>query len=1164
MGILNTLRLKIGIVLLLMDTVTAQVDKCSPFRFIGSAEKDYPNCGKSFYPNTGPEVGGTVIEIDNGKGRECPIAFNVKIFCRFESTTTDFFAIVPGLILRFKEETIECVSPFYGAEGLMKVSYTALPSTCPSIDDAVWIVVANGAVFFHYLGDRPGVVASNVIPNTPNIPQSRLFLADSQIKVDWNSVALSLGNGRDMIPAAFYGEGYYTMDVSVDILVYNNAKRSSGYPFDKIPNLSNLVVDPDSSSYNLIVPQKDISPYYFKWGNSEEDVALIIIQVVESTDQFWNEENDEEPWILASRHSALLAVFPPNYNDFHGKPCPITFDNDCSNTDEKYECPITFTLAKNTPVPAWAEDPKCRHPSGNFTCDPKINLKVDLYNTCGDTELDQLPLFDGCPDDVDDFIIDYIDDTDGCGCEIFHPGAIGCVKFERRQCCYEESNGLLTTYQDGGGRLECQIADDKKTELEAVDRFIFDDLPYLFCCRFSGRCETYLPKFPVILNATGVTGVIGDYIFPTVAARSFGDPHLITFDELPYDFNGFGEYIAACEGAANLTLKELCDFCGPTGERLTRDREGISIHYRFAPLKAGQPATVTVGVAVEDPSHENGEKSLVIIQGGSRRLDVYNGDELVEFQRIGKRNRIRQVVGNTIINRPFDTTLYEFVMIIVFESGLRLKITEFRGVIFPELTRPPGRNNFVGLLGRPDGNQTNDFTTSLGVVMNITRSNGTSFNALQTENIFDNFGQTWMISNSDMEISSLFRHTPDREKDFRKFFQPCYRPNFGVNSTESSPTDFPCRTQVPSISPSPSLTNSPAMPIIPFNNLTQLPSLSTSPSRFPTNSPVIPVIPFNNSSANDRRLQIEEDRRLQIEEDVCGVIQNLFIKEACQFDLLTLNDPELVGASSSSAVEAEEIVKELTNTPPTILGSGLFQNASVQIEDTFSFQIIATDTEGDTLSVQLKTNEIADGSFVLSDDIAETGIASLEFLGNMIPGDYRAQVTVTDGLIPVIVSRSVFVIPPPTPSPTSLPSASPSVSPSTSPSTLPSTSPSILPSMSPSTSPSTFPTAPPSTSPSTLPSTLPSSPSSISLCTDDDDFKFKTPNGKRKKCAWIAKNFLARKFFCDEKIRVRTHCLLTCNNCKISKSPTASPTPSTKSNKNRIKSKKKAKKRSKK
>jgi len=62
--------------------------------------------------------------------------------------------------------------------------------------------------------------------------------------------------------------------------------------------------------------------------------------------------------------------------------------------------------------------------------------------------------------------------------------------------------------------------------------------------------------------------------------------------------------------------------------------------------------------------------------------------------------------------------------------------------------------------------------------------------------------------------------------------------------------------------------------------------------------------------------------------------------------------------------------------------------------------------------------------------------------------------------------------------------------------------------------------------------TIRNCPSSCGLCcADDESFNFKIYNGLLKNCAWIAKRFKTRKKHCKQKI-VKGHCHLTCKNCQ--------------------------------
>ena len=80
-----------------------------------------------------------------------------------------------------------------------------------------------------------------------------------------------------------------------------------------------------------------------------------------------------------------------------------------------------------------------------------------------------------------------------------------------------------------------------------------------------------------------------------------------------------------------------------------------------------------------------------------------------------------------------------------FRSGLEVRIRKVVGVMTVIIIRTPdGSEKYVGLLGVPDGDETNDFTDSNRSALDVTRYKSVSE---RDTSIFYNFEKTWIVPN---------------------------------------------------------------------------------------------------------------------------------------------------------------------------------------------------------------------------------------------------------------------------------------------------------------------------------------------------------------------------------------------------------------------------------
>jgi len=883
-----------------------------------------------------------------------------------------------------------------------------------------------------------------VIPHT-------LIVAGTPQEVMWSSDALRLSAGDDLSINYKLSRALRAKDlkVKVEILAYNNTASLTSAPAFQVIQSSNFLSKLVNSTV-LEVEDNSISDFLIDdWGIIGQRIAIILVRVVIYSNLNNEEQDHTGNLILATRSSKLIGVLPESAKavledeisseESDGR-CPIAPREICSDMDYSPLCPPSYGVAENDF--RFTPDEICSWPSGNSVCDPNIDLLVDNVTTClsyeGDYQYDYIREYSEVIQDTHSNIdcgvnltayYEKVESSDGCECSTYHPGANGCVRSGTSQCCYSGSGALISQVEDGGGSAKCFRSDS--TRLETIGHFLYDILPFQYCCLLNNECESYQRTLSTITD--------DGYVNPLPSARIFGDPHLTTFDDLDYDFNGLGEYVAFCTSLTdqNMTTDDLLQHCSPSAVKRVPNRGILSVHYRFDTLRPGHRGTATRGVAMEDPLFRNGEHAIVVKVNNDTnvRLDLFNGDNLVTFPSAQTGQLIMNIAGATI-TKTANTERRFFIMTIHLPSGLSVKIVETAGVINPTITRPTTFNNVIGLLGRPDDVKSNDFTDSSGNVLDV--FSGTSsrrrallvnqyfFNTTQTRDIFFNFGQSWMIRYQD---ASLFN------QDFSDFFRTCYIPWFEVDENTESPiactqspspkpsskSDIP--TPSPTPTPTPTPTKSPTASPTVTPTVTPTTSPTARPSASPSKSPILmpsSVVPSTSPTAEPSVIpstaSVPQQRKLQSNnevDEICGDVEDDFIRQACIFDYAVTGDAALVRATTAVAIIEEENAAILTNTPPNING-GRNHNASVGIAQPSSFEIIAIDSDGNNVTAFLERND--NNLFVLS--TRAEGLFELYFNGSGESGNFKGQVVITDGLTPVLFTGTVNVTKAISPSPT--------------------------------------------------------------------------------------------------------------------------------------------------
>ncbi|CAK8680216.1 unnamed protein product [Clavelina lepadiformis] len=302
------------------------------------------------------------------------------------------------------------------------------------------------------------------------------------------------------------------------------------------------------------------------------------------------------------------------------------------------------------------------------------------------------------------------------------PPLIRGLPFQR--CCYHKNFGII--YGPFASRIErFQISRfniDDYTYTKALDG---DLIPRRRCCVDSSIpifCDFYTQRRPRPSTELYV---------PPRFSWGLGDPHCLTFDEVPYTFNGLGEYylLYSSDFIIQARMERVVNNNG--------EETGATAFSAFA-MKDSTSGTVQFEIDESDP---DGTKFIVKVNGV-----VQTG--------LSERNIMVENVTLSVTNKTY---------LAIFPSTNAFEVSAFQFISDLKVTANPTQlqNISKGLLGAWSGIAEDDFELRNGTVLDykdllVTNDLDILDGKLSEEKIYQ-FGQSWKIDESE----SIFSYASD-------------------------------------------------------------------------------------------------------------------------------------------------------------------------------------------------------------------------------------------------------------------------------------------------------------------------------------------------------------------------------------------------------------------
>ncbi|XP_044731193.1 protein mesh isoform X2 [Chrysoperla carnea] len=368
------------------------------------------------------------------------------------------------------------------------------------------------------------------------------------------------------------------------------------------------------------------------------------------------------------------------------------------------------------PVPlAWYFAPQWEQKYGKRWAEQLCNrwLIHDRYLKNFAHDLHQCPCkLEHALNDKGRFLPDFDCDKDSNPSCYYNRGAIHCVRSgapsmdgSEQQCCYDKHHYLMLSYDQQWGSRPFRshnlgyIPWNEANKVPTLSQWFHDMTPFYSCCLWQEEqavgCETYRFERRPSQDCVGYQ--------PPGVATVFGDPHIITFDNLQYTFNGKGEFVLL---------------------RTNTPRIKLDVQGRFEQVGdnalGSVRATQLTAVAARGNNSDTIEVRLRPKYAQWRyRLDVLANGKKVYFDRPSL--KIQHFRGVTVYTPTYILNQSEVIM--MFESGAGVEVVENQGFVSARVYLPwKFINTTRGLFGNWSFDANDDFVNpdgSLSAIGNL-------------------------------------------------------------------------------------------------------------------------------------------------------------------------------------------------------------------------------------------------------------------------------------------------------------------------------------------------------------------------------------------------------------------------------------------------------------
>ncbi|KAK3909063.1 Protein mesh [Frankliniella fusca] len=345
----------------------------------------------------------------------------------------------------------------------------------------------------------------------------------------------------------------------------------------------------------------------------------------------------------------------------------------------------------------------------------------------------------------------------------YHKGAVHCVRTgaaslqgSGQQCCYDKNNYLMMSYDQMWGSRPHRSHNlgvlpwNEANKVPTLSQWYNDMIPFYHCCMWQDEqavgCETFRFERRPTQDCVSYQ--------PPEVASVFGDPHVVTFDNLQYTFNGKGEFVLV---------------------HVDTQKQRLDVQARFEQMPPNLygpvPATQLTSIAAQDNSSTVVEVRIRPSYAQWRyRLDVFADNRRVYFDR--ESLRIQHFQGVTVYTPTYILNQSEVIM--MFHSGVGVEVVENNGYMSARVYLPwTYINQTRGLFGNWSFDMTDDFTLPDGTQAPVTN------NLNNFERVHKDFAMKWMLEDKEDKNkgAALFFREYGRLSSFyaNKSFVPMFK-----------------------------------------------------------------------------------------------------------------------------------------------------------------------------------------------------------------------------------------------------------------------------------------------------------------------------------------------------------------------------------------------------